>query len=129
MIEVRGTQIVLQNVHYAPPIHSSYLLEQRIMTQWLCDWLARETRPVIVAGDFNSTQSSVNLADLRRAGLVDSRSFARGWTGTWPASGLASALPVAIDHVLTRGLLCESSTPGSDIASDHLPLLTVVGTR
>lgn len=130
VIEFQGAPIVLQNVHYAPPIHSSYLLEQRIMTKWLCDWLSQETRPVIIAGDFNCTQSSVNFADLRGAGLTDSRSAAsRGWAGTWPSSGLPSLLPVAIDHVLVRGLQCESSTPGSDIASDHRPLLVVVGQR
>jgi len=128
VIEFEGSPIVLQNVHYAPPIHSSYLLEQRIMTKWLCDWLSQETRPVIIAGDFNCTTSSVNFSDLRRAGLSDSRSVAsRGWAGTWPSSGLPSLLPVAIDHVLIRGLQCESSTPGGDIASDHLPLLVTVG--
>lgn len=129
VIEFRGTQIVLQNIHYAPPTHSSYLVEQRIMTKWLCDWLSRETRPVIVAGDFNCTQSSVNLCELRGAGLADSRSVTRGWSGTWPASGLPAMLPVAIDHVLIRGLLCESSVSGSDISSDHLPVLAVVGTH
>jgi len=130
VIEFGGTEIVLQNVHYAPPIHSSYLLEQRIMTEWLCDWLSREARPVIIAGDFNSTQTSVNLVELRGAGLIDSRSAAsRGWAGTWPAVGLPSMLPVAIDHVLVRGLQCEFSRPGTNIASDHLPLLAIVGPR
>lgn len=127
VIDFQGSQIVLQNIHYAPPIQSSYLLEQRIMTTWLCEWLSLETRPVVIAGDFNCTQSSVNFADLRRAGLTDSRSAGRGWAGTWPARGVASLLPVAIDHVLVRGLQCEHSRPGTDIGSDHLPLLVIVG--
>jgi len=128
VIEFGGSEIVLQNVHYAPPIHTSYLLEQRIMTRWLCDWLSHESRPVIIAGDFNCTQTSVNFDDLCRAGLIDSRAAAsRGWAGTWPAAGLPSVLPVAIDHVLVRGLQCEFSQPGANIASDHLPLLAIVG--
>lgn len=128
VIAFARTEIVLQNVHYAPPIHSSYLREQRIMTNWLCDWLATEKRPVIIAGDFNCTQNSVNLADLRRVGATDTRSAAsRGWCGTWPARGPGSVLPVTIDHILTRGFACEFSSPGGDIASDHLPVMATLG--
>jgi len=127
VIRLDGAEIVLQNVHYAPPIRSSYLKEQRVMTKWLCEWLANETRPVIIAGDFNCTPASANLSDLHRAGLTNSRRVARGWAGTWPASGLPSIAPVTIDHVLIRGLRCEFSSPGTNIASDHLPVLAIVG--
>lgn len=129
VINFHGTQIVLQNVHYAPPIRPAYLREQRIMTKWLCDWLRTEARPVIIAGDFNCTQSSVNLRDLERAGATNSRVASRGWAGTWPARGLPSLMPVAIDHILVRGLKCRFSAPGSDIDSDHLPLTAIVGVR
>lgn len=128
VIEFEGGEIVLQNIHYAPPIHSSYLREQRIMTGWLCDWLATERRPVIIAGDFNCTQNSLNLSDLRKAGVIDTRTAAgRGWCGTWPARGPASVLRVTIDHILTRGFVCEFSAPGGDIASDHFPVMATLG--
>lgn len=129
VILFEGKPIVLQNVHYAPPIRAPYLGEQRIMTNWLCEWVRRETRPVIVAGDFNSAPASTNLCALRQAGLTNSRGASSGWAGTWPARGWASLLSVPIDHILVRGLECEFAGPGQEIDSDHLPWTAVVGTR
>ncbi|MBY0111298.1 MAG: endonuclease/exonuclease/phosphatase family protein [Phycisphaerales bacterium] len=128
VIEHAGREIVLQNLHFAPPIRISYLREQRLMTKWLCEWLGNEQRPVILAGDLNSTLASANLDDLRRCGVRSARSEAgRGSLGSWPSSGLPSLLPVGIDHILYRGFRCEEFKVGPPIASDHLPLLAVLG--
>ena len=120
-------EIVLQNVHFAPPIRISYLREQRVMTGWLCEWLRAERRAVVIAGDLNSTDASVNLDDLRAAGTVSVRAAGRGMMGTWPSSGLAGVVPVGIDHILIRGVRCDRARIGSGIDSDHLPLVASVG--
>lgn len=120
-------EIVLQNVHFAPPIRIAYLREQRVMTDWLCRWLESERRAVVIAGDFNSTDSSANLGDLRRAGLVSVRAAGRGLMGTWPSSGIAGLVPVGIDHILIRGLRSDRAHVGGAIDSDHLPLVARVG--
>lgn len=122
-----GRDIVLQNVHFAPPIHVSYLREQRVMTGWLARWVASERRAVVVAGDFNSTDSSANLGELRAAGLKSVRESGRGMMGTWPSSGLAGMVPVGIDHILIRGMSSDGVRVGSPIDSDHLPLVARVG--
>lgn len=122
-----GQDIVLQNVHFAPPIHVSYLREQRVMTGWLARWVGSERRAVVVAGDFNCTDSSANLGDLRAAGLRSVRESGRGMMGTWPSSGLAGLVPVGIDHILIRGMRCGGARVGEAIDSDHLPLVARVG--
>ncbi|MBX3390706.1 MAG: endonuclease/exonuclease/phosphatase family protein [Phycisphaeraceae bacterium] len=128
IIEHDGEPIVLQNVHFAPPIHLQYFAEQRAMTRWLCDWLKSETRAVVIAGDFNSTDRSDNLRELAAAGALDTAGIAgRGWIGTWPSSGLAGLVPMPIDHILVRGLRCSAARVGGDIASDHLPLFAEIG--
>lgn len=120
-------EIVLQNVHFAPPIRTSYLREQRVMTGWLCEWLRNDHRAVVIAGDLNSTDQSANLGDLRAAGMMSVRAAGRGMMGTWPSSGLAGLVPIGIDHILIRGLRCDRARVGGEIDSDHRPLLARVG--
>jgi endonuclease/exonuclease/phosphatase (EEP) superfamily protein YafD len=122
-----GHEVVLRNVHFAPPIQVAYLREQRVMTGWICRWLGSERRAVVIAGDLNCTDSSVNLSDLGGAGLASVREAGRGWMGTWPSSGLAGLVPVGIDHILIRGLRCDRVRVGEAIDSDHLPLIARFG--
>lgn len=126
VVDWRGTEVVVQDVHTVPPMGGSYLAEQRKFIGWLAGWAKGETRPVVIAGDFNSTPESHNAADLRAAGLVEAHAAAgRGRGGTWPTDGpLAWFPPVRIDMIwASAGLRCVNSEVCERNASDHRPVV------
>jgi endonuclease/exonuclease/phosphatase (EEP) superfamily protein YafD len=130
-IDFHGTPVVLHNIHMPPPMGGSYLAEQRRMTAWLCDSAAAETRPLILAGDFNSTPESLNAADLRAAGLFEASDTAKGRSTTWPTEGPLSWIPgVRIDHQWHNvGLVCVRSEVCADNPSDHRPIVATYELR
>jgi vancomycin resistance protein VanJ len=84
------------------------------------EWVARSTRPTIVAGDFNMPVESRifqrSWGDLDDAFSEAGRGF--GWTrfNGW--------IRARIDHVLTtRHWWAESARVGADAGSDHRPLI------
>ncbi|MGC4030730.1 MAG: endonuclease/exonuclease/phosphatase family protein [Tepidisphaeraceae bacterium] len=122
-----GRAIVLADIHFAPPQHS----EKRRRNRWqIGEFVARfanETRPMLLAGDYNFTAMTPNAFALRQAGFSDAQlQAARGRGATWPAPSAHSIVPtVRIDTVYVRGPLTAVETEvGPDIGSDHRPIKT-----
>lgn len=96
---------------------------------WRADWSVLDQvlpeltgRPVVVAGDFNSTLDHRPVRDLLDHGFADAaRAANAGWQPTWPSSGLGL---IAIDHVLTRSGYRALRTDTYRVAgSDHRALV------
>lgn len=90
--------------------------------QELAKFVAEQPKPLLIAGDFNTTSwSHAFQAFARATGLKDSR---RGFgvQATWPAA--VPLLRVPIDHCLvSEGVEVHRRAVGPDIRSDHLPIL------
>lgn len=132
VVSVGGREVVVQGVHTYPPLHPGYLRGQRQLTRGLAEWAEKETRPVVMAGDFNFTVQAREAGWLRRAGLVNTQTkWGRGKGTTWPdqkAGSLRSLLPkVRIDHVWVKGLVGEAPEVGKSIGTDHRPVVSRVG--
>ena len=80
-----------------------------------------ESRPTIVAGDFNTPPESVHFGALRRAGF--NHAFERhgsGYAATWPVP----APVLHLDHVwLSPGFDVGEAWHGWTVHSDHRPVL------
>jgi endonuclease/exonuclease/phosphatase (EEP) superfamily protein YafD len=85
--------------------------------------IAREAdRPLIVAGDFNTTPWSPYFQDLLAAAGLRNAAEGYGYIGTWPASFWPALIP--IDHVLLKGPLAATTLRrGPAIGSDHFPII------
>ena len=71
MVRAGGRDVALYNLHLLPPRRLDYTAEGRLQFADLLDRLTAERLPVIVAGDFNLTETTPQHADLRRVGLAD----------------------------------------------------------
>jgi len=79
-------------------------------------------RPVIVAGDFNTTPWSPHFQDLVAAGGLRNAAAGHGYLATWPTWFWPALIP--IDHVLLKGQLAATTVRrGPPIGSDHYPLI------
>jgi endonuclease/exonuclease/phosphatase (EEP) superfamily protein YafD len=74
-----------------------------------------QTRPFIIAGDFNSTPWGRAYASVHGVRAGDPR-----FQGTFPA--VLGPLGLPIDHIRFGGLTLTDYRVGPDIGSDHLPL-------
>ncbi|MEM1055786.1 MAG: endonuclease/exonuclease/phosphatase family protein [Bacteroidota bacterium] len=88
--------------------------------------IERETLPVVVAGDFNSTADNWSYRELRQAGGVRRLdAFREAGRTAWGRTYHANTLIVRIDHVLVDPALAVVSADVRNVGfSDHRPVLT-----
>lgn len=84
--------------------------------------IEERSRPLIVAGDFNTTQWSPHFRDLLATSGLRNAAQGQGWIPTWPRQFWPVRVP--IDHVLVRGpIAVEEVRHGASIGSDHFPVV------
>ena len=119
-------------VHPDDPERDPYVASLHIHAPWppapepwvrqlaeLGDELATIEHPVIAMGDFNATLDHAPFRALLRTGLFDAAVSVRAWPAfTYPGNRAMPAL-IAIDHVLTRGLVATSLQTLPIKGSDH----------
>lgn len=127
-----GKKIVLYDVHPTCPNGMRQIVRNQMQAVDLIDQLATEKNPVIVAGDFNATETTASAVALKRSGLSDSHEVAGfGHTTTWPNKGWLRFLPgFQIDHVyFSSALMCRRCWVAGGTGSDHWPVVADLGVR
>ncbi len=118
----RGQQGCLVVAAHPPaPISAEWSARRDAQLAAIGERAAAESRPVIVAGDFNATPWSHGFRQLvGPRGLRDS-ALGRGLQPTWNARHWLPRIP--IDHVVVSdGVEVLSRGIGPDVGSDHLPV-------
>ena len=129
VLDIDGQHLVLQNVHTVPPADKALFYEQRVQFSEFIDLARTETRPLLMAGDFNATSNSRHIQHLLAAGMRDANAIAgTGLGNTWPDLGPLRYLPrIRIDHTLVNARVSvRRHILGPSIGSDHRPLLTCI---
>lgn len=130
VVRFHDRPIVVYNLHLVPPYGVGQHRAQGRQVADLLERVESETRPVILAGDFNFTSESRFARALAGLGFRDASDLGgRGRQSTWPVTGLLRYVPgIRIDHIyLSRGLTCSSSRTGAGQGSDHRPVMIVLG--
>ncbi len=134
-LDVEGRQVAVVNVHPPPPgisLNPRHMYFSRSLGDMA--GLAEMTGgggPTILLGDFNVTDQSEDYAILASSNLSDSyREAGYGFGLSYPANKLygytnTRSIPlVRIDYIWhTDHLAASRAWVGSDVGSDHLPVL------
>jgi len=125
-VDAPGTPFVLYVVHAPNPLRDTSFADQRRFTEVLLGAIAREHRPVVVAGDMNMSDRVVSyrlmetaLTDAMEAGAFGRTTYVRGW---WPT------LLLRIDHIFIDPTWCAADPTTVTVAgSDHRGVEAVIG--
>lgn len=122
-VKVGDVSVSLLTTHPPPPVpgYAAYRNEQlRLAAAFAQDM----PRPAVLIGDLNLTMWSPYYSQLvRESGLIDARK-GFGVLPTWPAPLRSGLMMIPLDHCfISQGLQVAEIKKGSDIESDHLPLI------
>lgn len=125
-VDVPDAPFVLYVVHGLNPFREASFTDQLAFTEALLAAVDSEQRPVVVAGDFNTSDRVTSyrkldaaLTDAMRAGAPGATTYLWGW---WPA------LLLRIDHVFVTPSWCATDPRTFTAAgSDHLGVDVAVG--
>jgi endonuclease/exonuclease/phosphatase (EEP) superfamily protein YafD len=123
-VAVGGATLVVAGVHPSSPSprEPSHTRRRNRELGHIGDIARGTDRPVIVAGDFNTTPWSPYFQDLLAAAGLRNAALGHGYIGTWPAWFWPVLIP--IDHVLLKGPLAATTVRrGPAIGSDHYPII------
>jgi endonuclease/exonuclease/phosphatase (EEP) superfamily protein YafD len=124
-VSVGGHQIRIAVAHvYAPVGYGGPSLWHAQLARLAAN-LKNQPRPLVVAGDFNSTADLPEFRSVLDEGLSDTAVLVgKGWEMTWPRNQ-AWVLPyLRLDHVLvSRQLTVTGYRLGTGRGSDHKPVI------
>jgi len=129
VVEIEGRRVALYALHLATPTHPRMFRQQRAQVADLLDRLDSEVLPVMLVGDFNFTNNSLQADVLHARGFRDGLSLGgAGLATTWPNVTRLRGLPgFRIDHVyLSPALTATSAAVGRGLGSDHRPVVVDV---
>lgn len=118
-----GKLLSIVSIHPANPVNDIGSRDREFAA--LEKWFAEEKPEyALLAGDFNATPYCPALKQLQKqTGLQNARE-GKGLYGSWP-SWVPPFMRIPIDHTLvTKNIGVVDLRVGSDIGSDHLPVIT-----
>ena len=125
-VEAPTGPFVLYAVHALNPLSESTFANQLAWVDRLRAAAARESGPVVIAGDFN--MSDRQLGYRRLASDMRDAITAAGWGHTTYPDGIWAALLLRIDHIFVPADWCAARSRTLDIpGSDHDGLAVDVG--
>jgi vancomycin resistance protein VanJ len=125
-IDGPGGPFVIYVVHALNPLSESTFADQLAWVRHLNAAAARETVPVVMAGDFNMSDRQVAYRDL--AGPLRDAITAGGWGRTTYPYGVWAPLLLRIDHVFESRTWCAAGSARFDVpGSDHDGIAVSVG--
>lgn len=118
----QGQPVMLVGTHPVPPIGSTESASRDSHMMGLAGYLAETTRPVIVAGDLNTTPFSAVYQDFIEQTTLRSSALGYGLSPTWGRPLWPLAIP--IDHVLVSiDFEVLDFRVGGNHGSDHQVLI------
>ena len=127
-LEIDGVRVDFIGVHLQWPLGKSRTDERNSQLRALGDLLANADVPTIVAGDFNTTPWSDSFQAMISESGGERLSYGHGFSPTWPTFLPPFLIP--IDHiVVSSDLQITAKFSGSDVGSDHLPLVADIRFR
>ncbi len=122
-VVVDGAPLTIVCTHPKPPLLPGPFTLRNDQLQQVADLVSRLPRPLVLAGDLNTTMWSPWFRRLSERTALTSVRHGFGVLGSWPAA-LPGFMRIPIDHVLiSDDVSVTGCRHGAATGSDHLPLI------
>jgi len=118
LVRVDFDDFVLLAAHPIPPLSHQNTGELHAYLQKIAKLVREIDKPLVIAGDFNSTLWSSSFNHLSGLGLNRTNPLGLAWT--WPKGFLP--LAIQIDHIFVKDVARASFEVLANIGSDHFPI-------
>ena len=117
-----GAVCGLLATHVLPPLSAQYFRERNLQYDELRLFGNKYSKNLIIMGDLNTTSWSPFFQDLIKTGHLHDSTRGAGLQPTWPA--YLYPFGIGLEHCLySDAFKCIKRSVGSDVGSDHLPLI------
>src|SRR5690606_29899416 len=124
-VSVNNRDLNIVSLHPANPV-KDLPARDRDFAAVAKDFRRQARENIVVLGDFNATPYCSALRQFMKALSLKTARDGIGMLGTYPASW-PFFMRLPIDHFMaSEGIAVHEHRLGSDIDSDHLPLITVI---
>jgi len=114
--------------HPRPPLNSETYQAQKEMFNEMGDFVSKTTKPVVIAGDLNSSSFGYSFDKLMNTTSLKDTRDGFGIQTTWPS--LFGQFGITLDHFLTtKNVIITDKKVLNDIDSDHLPIYLEIGKK
>ena len=120
--DLEGQRLSFYGIHAIVPVSSQRAEHQRRQFESIADQITKNTAPVVVAGDLNTTQWSVRFRNLLSEAKLHDPSRYYSILTTWPVHFIPLSIP--IDHFLhSDNIVVTRRIRGPAFGSDHYPFI------
>lgn len=122
-INIDDVKLTLVSLHPPPPGTNEYLRERNQQLMQVAELVKQLPHPLIVAGDLNISLWSPYYTEFVNRSELKAARKGFGILPTWPTHNRFIMIP--IDHCLvTNEIQVSNCRTGTEVSSDHLPLIT-----
>ncbi len=123
LIKTELGEIEIFVAHPLPPLDPQYWQQEKLFFDALAKKVKERKHPIIIAGDFNATNWSYFVNDLRSKSKLSDSAQGFGFQPTWPASPQLFPLSIDIDQCFfSHEFAAVIRKVGPNIHSDHKSL-------
>jgi len=116
------SEILFIGTHPMPPISSEFSKNRNQQLAELSKLIAQQEKPVLLIGDLNTSPWSPHFTRLLKESDLKNSMKHFGFQPSWPTGNRFLRIP--LDHMLhSPEILIHNRIVGSDVGSDHLPLI------
>jgi endonuclease/exonuclease/phosphatase (EEP) superfamily protein YafD len=121
-MKIHNKTISFYGVHFPKPMNVNEFPERTNQIVSLAGDIRKQKRPVIIAGDFNTTPYSPIFKKLLHDSRLKDTRDGFGWLPSWPA--YLPPMWIPIDHILvSQDIAVLTRETGPYIGSDHYPVI------
>lgn len=126
-VQMKEKFITLIGTHPVPPFHKRATEQRNNQLDTIAKFINKQSSPVILTGDFNSTPFSYPYEKLVRDTSLSNCANGFGYQPTWNYAPFVPPFGLSIDHCLrSEEIGVTESYVGKDIGSDHKPIINRV---
>lgn len=126
-VQLNNSAVKIIGTHPVPPFNKQNAAERDDQLKELGDYINKQSEPVLLVGDLNTTPFSYSFKTLSKKAELQNCFNGFGYQPTWQYRPFMPSFRLALDNCLfTSGITIADSNSLKEVGSDHLPIFVTL---